>query len=253
MEIDSQTAERVLNNLLAVCLYSGSRNMGIAKMMDENREFLNILLGKDGLDSRRPAPCECFPWMEIITQKNDLFFTSLIAALQPTFPDGGVQPWFTIRPWRGRYHEDEIMWSEAWVKRHQKKYAGQASLEDCYYRVMFVSNRWLAARLDDNRYLAEFLFRYPEALAAVWVRSWLEEFDFFFMDCWAALEMDEFYRDQPERRPYFRPWPEIYPGGRQEHEQSWLRLKARQDAEAQHNTVQDRQEEKPRPHEPAAR
>jgi hypothetical protein len=222
-------------------------------MMDENREFLGILLGKNGLDNHRPPPCECFPWMETIIQANDLFFESLTAALRPTFPDGGMQPWFTIRPWRGRYHADEIMWSEAWTKRKQDVHTGQASFKSCYYRVMSIATLLLAARLDDNRRLIDFLLRYPDALAAGWAQSWLEEFDFFFMDCWAALEMDEFYRNKPDRRPDFRPWPQIYPGGREKHEEAWAELKDRRDAEVQRNSVQDRQEGKPKPHEPAAR
>jgi hypothetical protein len=145
------------------------------------------------------------------------------------------------------------MWSETWTKRNQNVHAGQASLESCYYRVMSVATSLLTARLDDNRRLKDFLLHYQDALETGWVQSWLEEFDFFFMDCWDALEMDKFYRDEPARRPDLRLWPQIYPGGREEHGQAWAKLKARRDAEVQRNNGQDRPEETPVLHELAAR
>jgi hypothetical protein len=163
--------------------------------------------------------------MESIIQANDLFFESLIAALRPTYPDGGIQPWFRIQPWRGRYHEDEIMWSEAWAKYHPDEHFGQVGLDSCYFRVMSVVNPWVNDRLDDNRRLMEFLLRYPDALSPG-PASWLEEFDFFFMDCWETLELVRVSGGRLD----FRPWPQLIQGDRQRHHQAWAESKARRAA-----------------------
>jgi hypothetical protein len=259
--------ETILNSLLEVCLYSGTRNMGIAKVMDENRNLLLALLcKKDESNCLRPPPCECFPWTETIIQAHDLFFESLLSALRPTFPDAGRHPWNTGRNfpqrWRGRYYGDEIMWSEEWLQLTGYRYPEQVhahyvsaladpnNIADCHKRVMKVAHPWLASRLADNRRLMEFVAVYPEAIKP-WVGSWLEEIDFFLLDVWETLEMDEFYRRNPQEywRTTFQPWP----GNENEHHEAWLQSKARRAAEVQRNTLQDKQEETPSPREPEAR
>ena len=181
MDSDEQTAQRLVNRLLYVCLYSGFREMGIGKIMDENREFLEAYLGRSQTFTTTPPPCECYPWMERIIQDHDLFFESLLAALRLSFPDAGKDPCFSPRlprRWRGRYHADEILWSELWMNRTGVQVPDPGSLQDCHARVMCVAVSWLPLRLEENRRLMEFVSTYPAAINPGAI-AWLEDITFF--------------------------------------------------------------------------
>ena len=227
MDSDEQTAQRLVNRLLYVCLYSGFREMGIGKIMDENREFLEAYLGRSQTFTTTPPPCECYPWMERIIQDHDLFFESLLAALRLSFPDAGKDPCFSPRlprRWRGRYHADEILWSELWMNRTGVQVPDPGSLQDCHARVMCVAVPWLSLRLEENRRLIEFVSTYPAAINPGAI-AWLEDITFFFWDVWEALELDEYYRQHPERRRSNCFW-ELKEG---QMRQTWLELKARRE------------------------
>lgn len=209
-------AERLLNGLLNVCLYSGYRGEGIGKAMDENREFLEGLLGRGIEHHLRPPACECFPWMEPIVQGHDLFFESLLAALRPSFPNAGRGPLASPnfpRIWRGRYYADEILWSTIWMERTGMGIVDPGDMQECYDRVMAVVVPWLPGRLAENRRLRQFVATYPDAVP--WSASWLDNIDFFFMDVWDALELDGIC----QREPYYWQLEE------KQHFQIWLQLK----------------------------
>ena len=238
MDCDEQTAQRLVNNLLYVCLYSGFREMGIAKIMDENREFLEAYLGRNRLYIRTPNPCECYPWMERIIQDHDLFFESLLAALRLTFPAAGKDPCLSPgfpRRWRGRYYADEIMWSSLWMSRKGVQVSDPGSLQDCHARVMCVVVPWLLIRLEENRRLMEFVSLYPEAINPG-ALAWLKDITFFFLDVWDALELDEYYRQHPERRRSNCVWDLE----EQQLRQTWQELKARRsDASVRRTSAQN--------------
>lgn len=206
LQPDRQAIEQALRDLLDVCLYSGTRARGIFNVMDENRAFMQILLDRPDTRSR-------FVWMEDVLTDNDIFCESLLAALRPTFPDASAwrNPVYShgrVRRWPGRnYGQEEIIWSEEWAKRNTASTAPRSrnSLEDCYRRVMSVC-LFTDKLLDGNRQVLETLLANPDALDP-WVRSWLEDFDLFFMDVRQAVDLDEMYRERPSARTACRPWP----------------------------------------------
>ncbi|HBT97266.1 MAG TPA: hypothetical protein DEB25_06370 [Desulfobulbaceae bacterium] len=249
MKIDSQTAERVLNNVLEVCLYSGTRARGIFNVMDDNRAFMQILLERPDTRSR-------FIWMEDVLTDNDRFFESLLAALRPTFPAASawrnpVYDHCIFRGWPGRnYGEEEIIWSEAWAKRNTtgKLLANRKSLKDCYSRVVEVC-LFTDRLLDTNRQVLETLLANPDALSPG-PESWLEEFDLFFMDVRQAVDLDEIYKERPNMRTIYRPWP----GKEQEHMNRLLAARRAQlTVEDRKCILSGRQVETPKRHSLAAR
>lgn len=244
-------SERLLNGLLNVCLYSGYRGEGIGKAMDENREFLEVLLGRGIEHHRRPPACESFPWMEPIIQRHDLFFESLLAALRPSFPDAGRGPLAGPdfpRIWRGRYYVDEILWSTIWMERTGMRITDPEDLRECCDRVMGVVVPWLPGRLEENRRLREFVVRYPDAVCQG-AGGWLENIDFFFLDVWDVLELDTISKDKQAQSRHLSLWRIV----EEQHRQNWLELRARRVDAADRNIAGGMQEGKPVPHESEAK
>ena len=258
---EDEKIERILNNLLKVCGFSGSHSFGIEKILDcqlrklsqidDYREFMGVFLSNKGDSIGIPPPCECFPWIESIIKAHYLFLESLIAALRPTFPNTGKNTWNDIPPncWRGRCYEDEILWSEVWMRENDIKPFDPCDLKACYDRVLYVVLPWIGRRLDDNRRVAEFLYRHNAAVRP-WALSWIENFDFFLLDLWDALEMyqkAEAYRTKSAWQSWqsqflqFRPWPEYFrpwPKPIEDHHAVWLKSRSQRAAKVQHDTSQ---------------
>ncbi|WP_028317262.1 hypothetical protein [Desulfobulbus elongatus] len=235
MDIERQAIERTLHNLLYVCLYSGRWGEGIHKVMNENRNVMREIY-------KRPDTRSKFIWMEDVITKHDIFFESLLSALRPTFPSAGKDTHYgengmPLTPWPGRnYGPAEIMWTETWAEIWdcQTRSLGindfcssvmtdPTCLKSCFRRVMKVCLWSLDIRLDENRYMLETLLANPDALEG-WVQCQLEKVDWFLLDVWQALEMDEQYKKHSNWSPGFRPWP----GDKQEHAEGLLRERSRQ-------------------------
>ena len=213
MDCDEQTAQRLVNNLLYVCRYSGQWNEGIRKVMLENRNLMKELY-------KRPDTRSRFIWIEDIVMQHDIFFESLLAALRPTFPTIDEELELTglmrMTPWPGRnYGLGEVMWTKEWLaNRGDEKLCGIyssvmddcTSLKSCFGRILLVCLFSLDVRLDENRKIMETILVHPDCMA-VWVQSWLEKIDIFFLDVFQAIDLERMYQKYPDKKYGFRDWP----------------------------------------------
>jgi hypothetical protein len=176
-----------LENLVEVCLHSGSRSEGILKVMDENRNFMHALMQKPETIIHLPVFAECIAG-------HDLFFENLLLALgrfaAPVHAP--YRDWSRPfpQPWPGPDYSAALICADD----------GQADDETTCLRRAEQVCETLAERLNANRLLFVLLMENPDMFHAG-PRSWLRENDFFFMDCWQALELPE----PPEGS--LRPWP----------------------------------------------
>jgi len=231
MNIEKSPAiERALRDLLDVCLYSGTRDKGIAKVMDENRNFMLALLEKP--EERRNA--YPYSWIAEIVEENALFFDNLLAALRITFPDAGRRAHcdWPIKPWPGQDYGGRLIHFDVNAPTDQRA---------CLFRVLQVCKQ-LFALMMNNRCLMVFLMNHPDVMNQ-WVKSWLEEIDCFFVDVQHALSLP----DPPEGT--LRPWP----GDQWDHDSCLMTVKSRRVLQALWRTEQGRKEEIFQPHESEAR
>lgn len=200
--MDEKRVNTVLKEIIHICLYSGSRHAGIRKSILENCNFMSVLY-------ENPETRAKWIWIEETLTQHEIFFKSFLAAIQPTFTElkDKLDTFYTSH-WPGRnYHSYEVMWSKEWCKENDQLdlLNNPSCLQNCYRRIISVCSH-LGIRLDGNRKILETIKEADEKRFYSWAKSWLMEFDFFFLDLYEVVKVDLTFFCRTDLLK-FRPWP----------------------------------------------